>query len=129
MNPLRKYKANPRRLRTCAKRRSFEPNRSIRRVVTIGTPLRGSDYANDTTRWVSRRLIQLPQLMVQSGKALISQNPGLFRNAELLTSSTSIDSLSPDSPFSSLAASAQGSVGDLSQYRRHDTYEEAVQRD
>ncbi len=33
----------------------------------------------NTTRWVSRRLFQLPQLMVQSGKALISQNPGLFR--------------------------------------------------
>ena len=31
---------------------SFEPNPSIRRVVTIGTPHRGSSFANDTTRWV-----------------------------------------------------------------------------
>jgi hypothetical protein len=36
--------------------------------------------------------------MVKSGQALITQNPGLFHNTELLTTSTSIDSLSPDSP-------------------------------
>ncbi len=76
----------------------FHPNESIRRVVTIGTPLRGSDYANSTTRWVSRQLIRLPTIMVHTGQALITQNPGLFQNTELLTTSTSIDSLSPDSP-------------------------------
>ncbi len=31
----------------------FEPNPSIRRVVTIGTPHQGSDFANDTTRWLA----------------------------------------------------------------------------
>ncbi|MFK7737379.1 MAG: esterase/lipase family protein [Pirellulaceae bacterium] len=76
----------------------FTPNRDVRRVVTIGTPHRGSDYANDTTRWLGRKLIKLPSMMVASGQQLISQNPGVFRNTELLTTSTSIDSLSPDSP-------------------------------
>ncbi len=76
----------------------FRPNESIRRVVTIGTPLRGSEYANSTTRWLSRQVIRLPTIMVQHGTALITQNPGLFQNTELLTTSTSIDSLSPDSP-------------------------------
>ena len=76
----------------------FKPNPQLRRVVTIGTPHRGSEYANDTTRWLGRQLIQLPQMMVMSGQQLISQNPGVFRNQDLLTSSTSIDSLSPDSP-------------------------------
>jgi pimeloyl-ACP methyl ester carboxylesterase len=76
----------------------FTPNRDVRRVVTIGTPHRGSDFANDTTRWLGRKLIKLPQMMVASGQQLISQNPGVFRNTELLTTSTSIDSLSPDSP-------------------------------
>lgn len=75
----------------------FKPDRRIQRVVTIGTPHRGSDYANDTTRWLGRQLINLPQIMVASGQQLISQNPGVFRNSELL-SNTSIDSLSPDSP-------------------------------
>ena len=77
----------------------FEPNPDIRRVVTIGTPHHGSDLANDATRWISRKLITLPTMMVSSAKSLISQNPGLFRNADLLLHSTSIDSLSPSSPL------------------------------
>ncbi|MEM7478580.1 MAG: hypothetical protein AAF483_26655 [Planctomycetota bacterium] len=76
----------------------FTPNRDIRRVVTIGTPHSGSDYANDTTIWLGRKLIKLPSIMVATGQQLINLNPGVFRNTELLTSSTSIDSLSPDSP-------------------------------
>ncbi len=77
----------------------FKPNQDVRRVVTIGTPHRGSDYANDTTRWLGRKLIRLPSIMVATGQQLISQNPGVFRNTELLTTHTSIDSLSPDSPL------------------------------
>ena len=33
----------------------FHPNPSVKRVITIGTPHRGSDFANDYTRWLSRR--------------------------------------------------------------------------
>jgi pimeloyl-ACP methyl ester carboxylesterase len=77
----------------------FHPNNAIKRVVTIGTPHRGSDYANDTTRWLGRKLIRLPSSITDIGNSLIRQNPGLFRNTELLTTTTSIDSLSPDSPI------------------------------
>lgn len=76
----------------------FKPNPGIRRVVTIGTPHRGSEYANDTTRWLGRKLIKLPSIMVSMGQQLVKQNPGVFRNTDLLVNSTSIDSLSPDSP-------------------------------
>ncbi len=76
----------------------FKPNRDVKRVVTIGTPHRGSDYANDTTRWLSRKLITLPTMMVATGQNLVSKNPGVFQNADLLINNTSIDSLSPDSP-------------------------------
>ncbi|MEZ6135630.1 MAG: hypothetical protein R3C53_12040 [Pirellulaceae bacterium] len=76
----------------------FNANQDIRRVITIGTPHRGSDYANDTTRWIGRKLIKLPTMMVATGQKLIMQNPGAFSDTELLTTSTSIDSLSPDSP-------------------------------
>lgn len=87
----------------------FKPNRDIRRVVTIGTPHRGSDYANDTTRWLGRKLIKLPSIMVSTGQHLISENPGVFRNTELLTTHTSIDSLSPDSPvFPALLRAPRG---------------------
>jgi hypothetical protein len=76
----------------------FKPNQDIRRVITIGTPSRGSDYANDATRWISRQFIKLPTMMVATGQKLIRHNPGVFHNEELLTTSTSIDSLSPTSP-------------------------------
>jgi len=76
----------------------FKPNRSIRRVVTIATPHRGSDFANDTTRWLARKVIDLPERLVSSKQRLVVDNPGLFRDTELLTINTSIDSLSPTSP-------------------------------
>lgn len=97
--PFENVKGQPEHLAQLRAAAFFKPNESISRVVTIGTPHRGSEYANDTTRWISRHIIQLPARMVATGQALIQQNPGLFRSAELLTSSTSIDSLSPDSPL------------------------------
>lgn len=77
----------------------FHPNPAVKRVVTIGTPHRGSDYANDYTRWVGRKLIRLPSSVTDIGNSLIRQNPGVFRNTEILTTTTSIDSLSPESPI------------------------------
>lgn len=76
----------------------FEANPSIRRVITIATPHRGSEFANDYTRWLARKLIWLPQRLVNGSQTLYRDNPGLFRDSELLTISTSIDSLAPDSP-------------------------------
>jgi pimeloyl-ACP methyl ester carboxylesterase len=76
----------------------FEPNPSIRRVITIATPHRGSEFSNDFTRWLARKLIWLPQRLVNGTKRLYRDNPDLFREGELLTISTSIDSLAPDSP-------------------------------
>ncbi len=96
--PFEKVQGKPETIEGLRQAAFFHPNPSIRRVVTIGTPLRGSDYANDTTRWLSRKIIKLPTIMVATGQALIQQNPGLFRNTSLLTTDTSIDSLSPDSP-------------------------------
>ncbi|MDZ4848847.1 MAG: hypothetical protein SGI77_06110 [Pirellulaceae bacterium] len=77
----------------------FEPNRSIRRVVTIGTPHRGSEFANNTTRWLGRKIIKLPQSLTDAGNRIVQQNPNVFRDTELLTVTTSIDSLTPESPI------------------------------
>ena len=33
---------------------------SVRRVVTLGTPHRGSEFSNGVTRWLGRKLITLP---------------------------------------------------------------------
>ncbi len=96
--PFDSVQGDPETLTKLREAAFFNPNPQIRRVITIGTPHRGSEFANDTTRWLGRKLIKLPSMMVAMGQQLVSQNPGVFRNTDLLTSSTSIDSLSPDSP-------------------------------
>ncbi|MFV2066368.1 MAG: esterase/lipase family protein [Pirellulales bacterium] len=85
----------------------FEPSASIRRVVTIGTPHRGSRFSNDLTRWLGRKLISMPARMMQGRQAVLRQNPGYFRASTMFTISTSIDSLSPDSPFLPVLLTAQ----------------------
>ncbi len=77
----------------------FKPNQSIRRVITIGTPHRGSDFANEYTRWLARKLIKLPSMSVSVGNTLTRENPGLFKDTQLLTVANAIDSLAPESPI------------------------------
>ena len=77
----------------------FDPNPSIRRVITIGTPHRGSEFSNDTTRWLGRKLIRVPSKLMQGKNQLIARNPGFFRPDAPLDINTSIDSLSPNSPL------------------------------
>jgi pimeloyl-ACP methyl ester carboxylesterase len=96
--PFEEVKGKPEDVQNLSQAMFFQPNPSIRRVITIGTPHRGSSYANDTTRWLGRQLIKLPTMMVSTGQSLVKENPGVFRTTELLTTNTSIDSLSPDSP-------------------------------
>lgn len=97
--PFDQVQGTPEDIRLLQTAAFFNPSPDIRRVVTIGTPHRGSEFANSFTRWLGRRTIRLPTLMVSTGKKLVSHNPGVFRNTELLTTSTSIDSLSPASPI------------------------------
>jgi pimeloyl-ACP methyl ester carboxylesterase len=77
----------------------FRPNPSVKRVVTIATPHRGSEFANDTTRYLGRKLITLPKMLVQTTEKIVQDNPDFFRDTRLLTTTTSIDSLAPDSPI------------------------------
>ncbi|MCG8450401.1 MAG: hypothetical protein MI725_12600 [Pirellulales bacterium] len=85
----------------------FDPNPSIRRVVTIGTPHRGSDFANDTTRWLGRKLIRIPSKILQGRHQLVARNPNYFRPNAPLDVSTSIDSLDPESPLLPVLLAAQ----------------------
>jgi pimeloyl-ACP methyl ester carboxylesterase len=89
----------------------FPANPAIRRVITIGTPHRGSEFANEYTRWLGRKLIRLPQMLVSTNERVIRENPNLFRNTELLTITTSIDSLAPDSPILPVMLQAHPSPG------------------
>ena len=77
----------------------FHPNSSIRRVVTIGTPHRGSEMSNDLTQWLSNKLIRLPDMLDLTKDDVISENKELIRDDRLLRIETSVDSLDPESPF------------------------------
>jgi pimeloyl-ACP methyl ester carboxylesterase len=85
----------------------FQPNPSVRRVITIGTPHRGSQFSNQTTRWLATMLIRLPQKLLQGQEALFRDNGGLFPDWSLVRIDTSIDSLAPDSPVFPVMLAAQ----------------------
>lgn len=77
----------------------FEPNPSIRRVITLGTPHRGSHFSNQATQWLAGRLIRLPQILLPSQEALFRDNLEAFGPQSLLRVATSVDALSPSSPI------------------------------
>jgi pimeloyl-ACP methyl ester carboxylesterase len=77
----------------------FHPSPSVRRVVTIGTPHRGSSFSNETTRYLSSKFIKLPALLVTGSQQLRLQNPHLFRSGSPIDVYSSIDSLNPKSTF------------------------------
>lgn len=89
----------------------FQPNPSIRRVVTIGTPHHGSNFANDYTRWLASRVIKLPQVALATTQALALANPGFFRDNKLVAAANAIDSLAADSPIFPVMRQAKKAPG------------------
>ena len=85
----------------------FEADPAIRKVVTIASPHRGSSYANNATRWLSHQLFRLPKMLTTSFDEFCKTNSGILRNTKHLTVPTSIDSLSPESPFIQKMAATQ----------------------
>jgi len=84
----------------------FRPNPSIRRVITIGTPHRGSQFSNNATQWLMSKLITLPSAIAEGSGRLFDDNKRRLPKNSILTIRTSIDSLSPDSPmFDTMLAS------------------------
>ncbi|MHB1035570.1 MAG: esterase/lipase family protein [Pirellulales bacterium] len=97
--PFQLVKANLETRQAMAETFFFEPNPSIRRVIMISAPHRGSRFANDATRWLGRKMIGLPEMLVRSQQELYRDNPGVFRAPSLIDVHTSIDSMAPDSPI------------------------------
>ena len=77
----------------------FKANPSVRRVVTMATPFQGSDCASLTNRWLGHQLFRLPSFLTKEYAELVRNNESVFQNSQLLKINTSIDSLSPESPF------------------------------
>ncbi len=62
--PLSQVKTEPKVRERLQETYFFGPNPSIRRVVTIATPYRGSSFSDQTTQWLLDRLITLPNMLV-----------------------------------------------------------------
>ncbi|MEN6407312.1 MAG: hypothetical protein ABFC77_12680 [Thermoguttaceae bacterium] len=96
--PIEQIKASPDVSQKLHETFFFQPNPSIRRVVTIATPSHGSKFSNQTTQWLLSKLIHLPQTLIQTQQKLYRDNPGAFVGQSLLLVDTSIDSLAPNMP-------------------------------
>jgi pimeloyl-ACP methyl ester carboxylesterase len=97
--PLDELKAEPAVKGELSRIAFFAPNPSVACVVTIGTPHHGSDFANEYTRWLGQKLIDMPFKLASNFRGLERDNPGYFRDSQLLSIRTSIDSLAPDCPL------------------------------
>jgi pimeloyl-ACP methyl ester carboxylesterase len=97
--PIDQIKASPEVRQALERTFYFRANPSIRRVITIGTPHRGSEFANPATRYVGSKLIELPKLLMQGQEELFRDNPEAFGPHSTARVGTSIDSLAPDSPL------------------------------
>jgi pimeloyl-ACP methyl ester carboxylesterase len=97
--PLANVNASPNANQQLQQIYYFEQNRTVGRVVTIAAPFRGSNFANNLTRWLAKQWITLPRRTLGVTKQILVRNPKLERDLENVAGMTSIDSLSPDSPF------------------------------
>lgn len=109
--PFHLVKASPETREVLGETFYFHANPSVKRVITIGTPHRGSKFANETTRYLGGKLITLPTMLMQGSDELQRDNPDLFRDASFQHAKTSLDSLAPDSPLLPVLVSAQPAPG------------------
>jgi pimeloyl-ACP methyl ester carboxylesterase len=97
--PIQQVKAPPEVQQVLYRTAYFQANAAIRRVITIGTPHRGSNFANTPIRWAARYFIKLPAMLAMGSQQLRRDNPDLFRSNSMIDISTSVDSLAADSPI------------------------------
>ncbi len=97
--PLEEVKGSPETLERIRGLFYFEADPVISRVVTIASPHRGSSYANTVTRWLSHQVFKMPKMLTTRFSEFVNENQSILRNTRHLRIPTSVDSLSPESPF------------------------------
>ena len=97
--PLAQIKTDPDTRQKLQATFYFQPNPSIRQVVTIGTPHHGSPFSSQTAQWLLGKLIDMPKTIVNGQQKLYLENQGAFPSQSLLRVDTSIDSLAPNEPI------------------------------
>ena len=77
----------------------FQPLPSVRRVIFIGTPHRGSPWARRLVGRAAEALVEEPTERVQQHERLIVNNPGVFIPEVEDRIPTSVDVLAPENPL------------------------------
>ncbi len=75
----------------------FDPSNSVARVIYMGTPHRGSPWAQRPVGRIGAKLVEEPPSLEAQHKDLISRNPGNFSLEFKKRIPSSIDLLRPDS--------------------------------
>ena len=88
----------------------FSPSPHVSRVVFLGTPHRGSAYAQRSLGKLASSLVEEPEERRQAHRSLIQMNPNVFRQEVRDRIPTSIDLLEPKSAL--LNAMAKLPVGE-----------------
>ena len=97
--PIGDLKGNPETVAALKEMFYFQSNPSIKTLITLATPFKGSDFSNRATQWISQRLITLPALTTNDFEKLAVQNSDILKNSYLFTRSNSIDSLAATNPI------------------------------
>ncbi len=105
--PIDRLQGDPQTLQEIAGLFFFEPNESVKRVITIGTPHRGSAYATSTAQWLGQKVVEIPDLLTSATDEIVRDNKDLIRDPAILDTKTSIESLAPDAPFFSAMLQAE----------------------
>lgn len=77
----------------------FERVASVRRVVFIATPHRGSAVSTRPIARLASTLITMPTTLVELQRTVVAGDPQAFKPMRTQSIPTSIDNLSPDSPI------------------------------
>jgi pimeloyl-ACP methyl ester carboxylesterase len=110
-HPIESFEGDPVVLKRIKSTFFFEPVPGISRVISIGTPYRGSSFATDTLQWLGDKLITLPQVVANDYSRIVSQNKPLLKNEDPLLVANSIDSLSPKNPLFGFLLNAEAGPG------------------
>lgn len=105
--PFESLKGDPESLAELRSLFFFDPNPMVKRVITIGTPHMGSEYANSTTQLLARKFFQIPDLLESKSEKIVRENAEAIRNDGFFATKTSIDSLAPESEFFAVMKRAQ----------------------
>lgn len=95
--PLEELSIDSRGRRTLSQLFYFEPSPSVARVVFIGTPHRGSAFAQRAIGRLGSLLVREPEELRRRHRRTIDQNPGVFTDEFSRRVPTSIDLLDPSS--------------------------------